>query len=73
MIESQIPTPEQIDALLKSAGHSASSAAALICITPRNLQMAVAGKSNLSPSTWWLLQVTLSKSARAKLPRAVAP
>lgn len=73
MIESQTPTPEQIESLLKSAGHSASSAAALICITPRNLQMAVANKSKLSASTWLLLQVTLSKSARAKLPKAVAP
>ena len=67
------PTPAQITALLDSAGLTAYAAGPMIHIKARQLQRAIAGAGKLHPSTWRLLQVTLSKSARAKLPKAVAP
>lgn len=67
------PTPAQITALLDSAGLTAYAAGPMIRINARQLQRAIAGAGKLHPSTWLLLQVTLSASERAKMPEPVAP
>lgn len=66
-------TTEALNALLSAAGLSAYAAAKLIGLSPRAMQDAAAGTTRLSEQSWRLLQVTVSRSARRALPKAVLP
>jgi hypothetical protein len=59
--------------LLAEAGLSAYAAAALVGVSPRQMQLACAGARDLGPAAWRLLCVTLSRSARRRLPPPVVP
>lgn len=66
-------TTEALTALLQSAGLTPYAAAKLIGLSPRAMQDAAKGTTNLSETAWRLLQVTLSRKARQSLPKAILP
>jgi hypothetical protein len=65
------PTPDEIRALLESCDISAYAAAKLASVSANNMQKAVAGKNKLGPAAWQLLRVSVSKKARAELPKPI--
>lgn len=66
-------TTESLTALLQSAGLTPYAAAKLIGLSPRAMQDAAKGTTQLSETAWRLLQVTLSRKARRALPAPVVP